>query len=121
MNGRPRLSGELTVRVRAISPIGPPPPLYPIRLHLRMSLRSSTGQIKYVGTADLAGQVKSGARLRASGLLRARIYTNGSPTSRRLLATIAITSAGPVGSAAINGSLGRGRPRSLAIETRAVC
>lgn len=116
----PELAGRLTARVRVISPIGPPPPLYPVRVHLLMTLRSSTGVIKYVGSADLAGRVQS-ARLRASGLLTATIYANGRPSSRRLLASIEVTSGSPDGTAGISGSFGMGTPRSLAIETTAVC
>ena len=116
----PELAGRLTVRVREILP-DHSSQRYPVRLRLDMTLRDpSSGAIKYVGSADLAGQVNS-SRLSATGLVTAVIYSKGKPSARRLLAAIAVTSTQPDGSAPIVGSIGVGTPRAIAIETTAVC
>ena len=116
----PELDGDLTVHVRLILPNGSPK-RYPVLVHLGMTLRdASSGATKYTGSANLAGEV-NGSRLSATGLLSAVLYANGKPSTRRLLAAIAITSTQPDGEASIAGTLGDGSPESIAIETRAAC
>jgi len=115
----PELAGRLTVRVKMILPSNTSS-RYPVSVHLEMTLRDSSGATKYVGSADLAGQVNN-SHLSATGLLTATLYAKGKPSSRRLLAAIAITSDDPDGIAPIVGSIGEGSPRLLAIETAAAC
>jgi hypothetical protein len=116
----PELDGLLTVRVREVFPIDTSGARYPARLRLALTLTSGTGQIKYVGSAELAGKVADG-HLTASGLLIATIYEDGRATDRRLVAGIGLTSDSPDGSAPIFGTLGAGTPASVAIETTAAC
>jgi len=117
----PELAGQLTVRFREITPDNAPGSRYPVRIRLDMTLRGTSGAIKYAGSADLAGQVVGGSQLSATGLLSATLYAKGKPSARRLLAAIGITSSQPDGSAPIVGTLGHGSPGSIAIETTAVC
>jgi hypothetical protein len=116
----PELDGLLTARVREVFPVDTSGSPHPGRVHLGLTLRSSTGQIKYVGTADLAAKVVDG-HLMAGGLLIAAIYDSGRPSERRLVADIALASHSPDGSSPFVGTLGSGTPPSIAIETKAAC
>ena len=87
---------------------------------IKATLTDDTGQILYSGEGTFTGSVTHSNHVLGRGLLTARLYENGTPTNRLLLANFTLDQS--LFDYNITGQLGQGSSvPTFAIETAGVC